>query len=123
MRCYPALQRALIVIVLLLGALSGDACRSQGSSGLDTPDLALDACNLDSDCVLAIRVDVCCPCPEITTQVRARETKGVEIYTPGRDYGPLLPADCAHVACAPCPPLPAGVECSAGQCRAPETGP
>jgi hypothetical protein len=116
------MQKARIAIVLLLMAAGGVACgtATPGSSVLDTPDPSLDACRVDADCVLAIRVDICCPCPEVTTHVRVQQAKAVQVYTPGRDYGPLQPASCANVACAPCPPLPEALTCDAGHCRAAE---
>ena len=71
--------------------------------------------------MLTIRVDICCSCPEVTTQARVRATKGVEIYVPEREYGSLRPAICAQIDCSPCPLPPAGAICRSGQCRAPET--
>lgn len=121
MSFYQATSKALTTIALLLIALLGAACGKSSSSALDTPNPSLDTCQADSDCVLAIRVDVCCSCPEVTTQARVRATEGVEIYMPGRNYGRLRPAICAQVGCSPCPPLPAGAICRSGQCRAPET--
>lgn len=114
-------SKSLATITLLSIVLFGAACTKPGSSALDTPNPSLDTCQADSDCVLAIRVDVCCSCPEVTTQARVRATEGVEIYIPGRNYGTLRPAICAQVGCSPCPPLPAGAICRSGQCRAPET--
>ena len=116
-----AIQKARMAIVLSLITLLGVACRTTDSSVLDTPNPSLDTCHTDSDCTLAIRVDVCCSCPEVATQARARAREEVEIYTPGRNYGTLRPARCAQVDCAPCLPHPAGAICRSSQCQAPET--
>jgi hypothetical protein len=118
---YRPIRKALITTVIFLIALSGVACGKPGSSILDTPNPSLDTCQTDSDCALAIRVDVCCSCPEVTTQARIRGTEGIEAYIPGRDYGSLRPARCARVDCSPYPLPPAGAICRSSKCRAPET--
>lgn len=105
--------RILIAILLLL--LTG-SCGSPGSASLDTPDPTLDTCRVDSDCVLALRIDICCSCPEVTTLARVKATRGVEVYVPGRDYGSLRPEKCSLVDCPPCPSPPAGVTCKSEIC-------
>lgn len=118
---HSAVSKVLTIVTLLLFALSGKACSIPSPSSLETPKPLLDTCKTDADCVLAIRIDVCCSCPEVTTQACVQATKGVEIYVPGRNYSSLLPARCAQVDCSPCPPPPASAICRLGRCRAPET--
>ncbi len=106
---------------LLLFVLSGAQCSTPGLPSPDTPAASPNTCKDDRDCVLALRIDVCCSCPEITTQARLQTTPGLVEYIPGRDYGSLRPAMCARVNCSPCPPHPAGALCTSGECRSPET--
>jgi hypothetical protein len=120
MRCHLLLRMALIAAGVLPIALAAAGCGTPGVSGPGTPDPALDTCRSDGDCVLAVRVDGCCPCPEVATEARLRATPALEIFAPGRDYAPLLPTGCGQVACAPCPPAPQGAVCSAGRCQAAE---
>jgi hypothetical protein len=92
-------------------------CRLPDGSAAPTPDPALDLCTVDNDCLLAIRVDRCCPCPELATRAQVEADEGLEVYIEGVNYAPFLPEACSEAVCGPCQPLPAAVACQDGRCR------
>lgn len=91
------------------------------SSITQIPTLSLNSCQTDIDCVLAIRVNICCSCPEVATQAFVQANRGIEIYIPGKNYGSLRPAECATVDCPTCPPAPASPVCILNKCQSPAT--
>jgi hypothetical protein len=118
MYSYQVVQKKTLIAITLI-ALLGVACHTPNSSIVDTPNPSSE-CYTDGDCVLAIRVDVCCSCPEVTTKARIRDTEGIEIYIPGSEYGSLRPMWCIWATCRSCSSL-TGVVCKSGECRAPES--
>jgi len=80
-----------------------------------TPSVSADSCADDAGCVMALRIDRCCPCPEVVPAGRLAQDRALVLYELGKDYGPLLPAECGKVVCAPCP-LPGRPACQDGKC-------
>ena len=75
------IQRTTLIICLSMClSLLVTGCKNPGSSGLDIPDAELDTCQTDQDCVVVLRVDECCACPEVTTHLRLETTEGIEQY-------------------------------------------
>lgn len=114
------MSKSLILSVLMLLFLLITA-NCAGGAKLALPTPLPQSCKVDSDCTLAIRVDVCCSCPEVTSRERVKLTKGLELYIPGRNYGSLRPAVCGQVSCSACPLAPAGAVCTKEICQAPNT--
>jgi hypothetical protein len=106
-RCTPVAGGALLAAALLFAA-----CRTPA-----TPTPKRDDCRAEADCALALRIDACCPCPELASRAWISHTAWFVLYEPGRDYRPLLQDKCAEVACAPCEPPPAELVCRSGECQ------
>jgi hypothetical protein len=75
-------------------------------------------CRETADCVLAVRIDSCCTCPEVTSRAAAVADDAIVLYEEGLNYGELLPATCADVDCEACGPPPVPVCAPTGVCRA-----
>lgn len=73
-------------------------------------------CKLNSDCVLGVRLDMCCDCPKVYTKEQIEADKNSVIYQLGKDYSELISVDCKNVICEPCE-LISGVECIRNQCQ------
>ncbi|MBU0976544.1 MAG: hypothetical protein ABIE03_06400 [Patescibacteria group bacterium] len=74
-------------------------------------------CSSDSDCAVAIRVDECCSCPEVTTKSKLESDYGLMEYFFGKNYSEYLPDNCALVDCAPCPTFGGEAKCNSGKCE------
>jgi hypothetical protein len=75
-------------------------------------------CRETADCVLAVRIDTCCACPEVMSRAAAEGSDTILLYEEGLSYGELLPEPCASVDCEACGPPPVPVCTAAGLCRA-----
>jgi hypothetical protein len=62
-------------------------------------------CESDSDCVLGLRLDKCCACPEAFSILEINADPNIVLYEEGKDYSDLRKIDCKNVQCAPCPPI------------------
>ena len=72
-------------------------------------------CQVNSDCVIGINLDSCCPCPEAINKYIINKEDWVE-YKTGKRYLPREGLYCIGEACAPCEPLGAPV-CKNNTCQ------
>lgn len=75
-------------------------------------------CRVDLDCVLVIRTDSCCSCPEVMSRASLLSAEPLILYEPGQSYGDMLPDACANVACESCLPPPIPICGDDGRCKA-----
>jgi len=75
-------------------------------------------CRENAECVLVLRTNSCCSCPEVMGQTSLLTGDPLVLYEPGQSYGDLLPERCANVACETCLPPPIPICGDDGRCRA-----
>lgn len=112
----------LLIALALLGTIFGASKSGQRlipSGGGDK----LSLCRQDTDCILAIRLDQCCRCPEVVAQQALADNKSLTQFKYGQDYSPEKTIDCRGVVCSPCEPLHGSPICLEGQCRSGEKVP
>lgn len=79
---------------------------------------ATKACKKTADCVLAIRVDKCCSCPEAVSQTELKANSSLVAWEAGKDYSGQKLLDCGGVYCSDCSePIPPTVECIEDLCQ------
>jgi len=61
-------------------------------------------CTKDSDCVLGMRLDSCCPCPEAFHNDEINSNSNIVIYEEGKNYNELRTVECGKILCKPCAP-------------------
>lgn len=89
--------------------------REQARQILEQEELT--RCNQDGDCVLAIRLNTCCSCPQaISRQVLLKNKSWVE-YEFGKDYSQEKRKSCQNVQCKPCSSPEQGLVCLSGHCQ------
>ena len=74
-------------------------------------------CNQDSDCVLAVRLDKCCSCPQAALRTEIVKDENLVEYEFGKDYSKEKKVDCQDVVCVPCVFWNKAI-CEAGKCKA-----
>ncbi|MDD3648022.1 MAG: hypothetical protein PHS44_06020 [Candidatus Dojkabacteria bacterium] len=74
-------------------------------------------CFSDSDCMIVIRIDECCACPEAVAKSELTSDSKLLAYFPGKNYSSLLPEECYLVDCAPCPEMGKSAGCDLGSCQ------
>lgn len=74
-------------------------------------------CTLDSDCVLALRLDQCCSCPEVTSRQALLGNQNLIEFKFGEDYSSRKTIDCSNIVCEPCVPPHGSPFCLKGQCQ------
>jgi hypothetical protein len=78
---------------------------------------ATKACKEVADCVLAIRVDKCCSCPEVVSQTELKANLSLVAWEANKDLSSQRLLDCTSVYCNECPqPSPFGVKCVENLC-------
>lgn len=111
----PALPTGTLPPTFTAPAESGTsaAASTESSAAGSGPE-----CRETADCVLAVRIDTCCTCPEVMSRAAAEGNDAVVLYVEGLNYGELLPQSCANVDCEGCGAAPVPVCTAAGVCRA-----
>lgn len=100
------------------------ACRSGVCFYKEEPPVAEQppakgTCAANADCVLAIDISGCCPCPFPATREVIATDSTLREYVRGQNYRSLLPEDCDMVDCAPCPPIEDILVCQGETCMPP----
>lgn len=74
-------------------------------------------CQERRDCVLGIRIDECCDCPDAYLKGEVENDLGLVIYEPRKDYRRLKPRSCRQVYCSACSFYDKAYCCSEGACQ------
>ncbi len=69
------------------------------------------SCKVDNDCIIGIRLDTCCSCPQIYSKKDVDRNPNLIVYESGKDYSSLRTVFCGRVLCEPCETI-FGVICS-----------
>ena len=74
-------------------------------------------CQEKRDCVLGIRIDECCNCPNAYLKEEIEKEPGLVVWEPKKDYRFLKPRSCREVYCPACSFYEKAYCCSGGVCR------
>ncbi len=59
-------------------------------------------CQEKKDCILAVRIDRCCDCPDGYLKAVVEADPGLEVYDSRQDYRRLRPKGCRQILCPAC---------------------
>lgn len=111
------MKKVFLILGLLLIIL---ALKSQPQPTLPVvsplPSSEVGRCLADSDCVLALRLDECCGCPQAVSRTVLKADKNLIEFKPGEDYSLKRKTDCQDLVCKPCEFLGKAI-CESGKCR------
>ncbi|MFC1711565.1 hypothetical protein ACFLZ1_03195 [Patescibacteria group bacterium] len=73
-------------------------------------------CSKNSDCMLVVRLDKCCSCPQVILKDKFIKSSILVEYKHSKDYSGSKTVDCENVDCFPCFPAQSAA-CEEGVCE------